>query len=1031
MNLFKHSNNVNRRNLFVAIFVLALFISSRLISQAQYFQQEVNYKIDVKLNDKKHEISAFEEITYINNSPTSLSYIYFHLWPNAYKNHQTALAKQLLENGNKSFYFSKPEERGYIDSLDFKVDGQSVKVEYDAQHIDICKIILNEPVRSLDTIRITTPFHVKLPDAKFSRLGHSGQAYYITQWYPKPAVYDLTGWHPMPYLTQGEFYSEYGSFDVNITLPENYLLAATGDRINAEQEEKWLNQKVKETEKLLAAGELKSKNPVFPESSEKTKTVRFRQSKVHDFAWFADKRFRVMRDVISLPTSERKVNTWVFFTDNEAGLWKKSLEYIGDATLFYSYMLGDYPYNHVTAIDGVIAAGGGMEYPNITVIGESGNDFTLETTIMHEVGHNWFYGILGSNERDFPALDEGLNSLYEMRYIRSKYPNKTLAAMLGRDSSFKLFGLNRFKHDMSYRLAYMLAAHKNTDQPIATGAQDFTNYNYGGIVYSKTATVFDYLLNTVGPDKFDEGMKFYFENWKFKHPTFSDLQKTLEYHCSIDLNWFMDGMIYSKDKIDYKIIKHKEHPDGSHQVLVKNSGDIEGPVALCAYKDNKIVGQVWYSGFSGKKAFEFPVSHVDKFKIDGFDIMPEINEKNNMLRTRGLFKKVEKLQFNLLGKLDDPDRTQINYLPILGYNYYNQFMLGCAVYNYSILQKKFEFTLAPMYAFGSNTPVGFADFQFNFHPEKVFQSITPGVKFKSFAYDFANYEKLFPNSNASDLSLFAFNYYKAEPFLKFEIKKKNVRSNLYQYINLRSVITVTDIDQTYTTVFNEIQQAPYKTQETKYVNEIAYVLDNKRAINPFNVQLKLQQNEDFAKLNFNAKYYLTISKTHDAEFSVFAGTFLTGNNKGAYRYRASGFNGYHDYMLDYNFIGRSERDGLGFAQFAEEDGGLKVWTPLGQSDTWLAGINIKSPKFFKLPIKAFVDLVTCDPVFLINEKVLYSAGLDISLWRDVLEVYLPLLYSKDISNTLKLNGINTFSETIRFTFNLNKINPRQIINTSF
>ena len=168
----KHSKIGNRRNALVAIFIIVLtVVTKQQVAQNPYFQQEVNYKIKVVLNDKKHELSAYEEVTYINNSTSSLSYIYFHLWPNAYKNHKTALAQQLLENGDDEFYFSKPEERGFIDSLDFKVNGKSVKVEYNKQHEDICKLILNEPIRSQDTIVITTPFHVKLPDAKFSRMG--------------------------------------------------------------------------------------------------------------------------------------------------------------------------------------------------------------------------------------------------------------------------------------------------------------------------------------------------------------------------------------------------------------------------------------------------------------------------------------------------------------------------------------------------------------------------------------------------------------------------------------------------------------------------------------------------------------------------------------------------------------------------------------------------------------------------------------------------------------------------------------------
>jgi hypothetical protein len=1027
LNFFKRIFRKSRWYYVSAIF----FISLNVFSQDQYFQQEVNYKIKVSLNDKKHELSAYEEIKYINNSVTSLSYIYFHLWPNAYKNHETALAKQLLENGETQFYYSKPEERGYIDSLDFKVNGKSVKIEYDAEHIDICKLILNEPIRSHDTILISTPFHVKLPDAKFSRLGHTNQAYYITQWYPKPAVFDNTGWHQMPYLNQGEFYSEFGSFDVSITVPQNYLLAATGDRIDAFEEEEWLNMKVAETETLIKAGRLINQPAIFPESSMDNKTIRFMQSNVHDFAWFADKRFRVLHDQVKLPSSGRIVDTWAFFTNTEAELWKKSMEYIGDATLFYSYFIGDYPYNHVTAIDGVIAAGGGMEYPNITVIGSSSNDFTLETTIMHEVGHNWFYGIMGSNERDYPGMDEGLNSFYEMRYIQAKYPNKKLTSLFDKDSTFKFLGLNKFPHKESYKLAYLITARQNLDQPINTESAKFTKYNYGAIVYAKSAIAFDYLMSAVGTEKFDNGMRFYFDNWKFKHPSPRDLQKTLEYHCAIDMNWFVEGMINSKEKIDYKILHHKKLPNGAHMVLVKGKGKVNGPVSMSGYKNGKLIGQVWYNGFSGKRVFEFPASEVDKFQIDGDNTIPEINRSNNTLRTKGLFKRAEPLQLNFLAKIDDPDRTQLNYLPIMGYNVYNKFMLGVAFYNYSLLQKRFEFTLAPMYAFGSNTPVGSANFQFNFNPDQTLQRVSIGAKLKSYANDFSPPDKFFPNTNVTDPSAFTFNYYKAEPFLKLEIKKKDPRSPISQYVNLRSVITYVETDQTYSRVFNEIQQSPYKVGVMNYVNELAYIFENNRTINPFGFNLKLQQDAGFSKINLTANYSVSFKDKHSLDFRLFAGSFLSGKNRSPYRYRAAGYSGYNDYNYDYNFMARNEFTGLGFSQFAEEDGAMKVWTPLGQSDTWMVALNIKSPKFFKLPIKLFADIVTCDGTFLLKEKVLYCGGFEICAWKDIFEIYVPLVYNKDIANTLKLNDKTTFLQTIRFTFNINKISPRESLTKSF
>ncbi|MGZ8551583.1 MAG: M1 family metallopeptidase, partial [Chitinophagaceae bacterium] len=221
--------------------VLLLALSSQLAAFSQYWQQQVNYTIDVSLNDKEHTLNGFEKIEYINNSPDTLTFIWFHIWPNAYKNDKTAFSDQFLENGSTEFYFSGKEQKGYINRLDFKVNDITAKTEDHPQHIDILKLVLPTPLPPGQKTIITTPFHVQLP-YNFSRGGHDGDSYQVTQWFPKPAVYDKNGWHPMPYLSQGEFYSEFGDFDVNITVPENYVVAATGELQN-EEEKEWLKER--------------------------------------------------------------------------------------------------------------------------------------------------------------------------------------------------------------------------------------------------------------------------------------------------------------------------------------------------------------------------------------------------------------------------------------------------------------------------------------------------------------------------------------------------------------------------------------------------------------------------------------------------------------------------------------------------------------------------------------------------------------------------------------------------------------------
>lgn len=1013
--------------------LFCISLSFKIIAQQNYFQQEVNYTIDVTLNDVTHELSAFEKIEYINNSGKPLDFIYFHLWPNAYKNNETALAKQLLENGETEMHFAKDEDLGYIDSLNFLANGQSIKWEYDKEHIDICKLFLNQPLDSGDTLYITTPFHVKLPSAKISRLGHIGQAYAITQWYPKPAVFDRDGWHQMPYLNQGEFYSEFGAFDVKITLPKNYVLAATGDRIDEVEEEQWLLSKVVETQNLIE-GKKYSKDNSFPTSDKEYKTIEFKQFRVHDFAWFADKRFHVLKGQIQLPHSGNKVDTWAFFTNNEIDLWSRSIEYINDATLFYSELNGDYPYNHVTAIDGTISAGGGMEYPNITIIGESGNDFTLETTIMHEVGHNWFYGILGSNERDYPFMDEGLNSFYEMRYIRYKYPNKTLASLLGRDSTFKFFGLNKFKHKAEYEFSYLLAARKNIDQPIATKSQDFTTYNYGAIVYSKSALIFDYLMNYLGKEKFDQAMQFYFEQWKFKHPTPEDLIKTLQYHLNADLHWFVEEMIMTNKKLDYKMLSHKKLVDNSHAILLKNNRRVLGPVSVSGIKNGNLVGTVWYNGFVGKRVFEFPPADVDEFRIDYQEFMPELKRKNNNIRTHGIFKKADPVKLVFIGKLDNPKQTQINYLPILGYNQYNQFMLGCAFYNYSFLQRENEFTIAPMYAFGSKTPVGYADFTKNINPlYSIFQQITFNAKVKSFGYDYVN-TSAFNERNTTSFNSFNLNYYKISATLDFEIKKRVARSKITQHIGYTHNTIFKD-ESTYKINLTDSSLSSVGVQsKATIINNLYYTLQNTQVINPYDVAFNFQHIDQFGKASATLNYSVSFKNKNSLDFRLFVGAFVykSNNLKEDYRFRMSGFNGTQDYLFDYNYAGRNEINGVGFAQIVEKDGAFKIWTPLGQTSKWLVTLNIKSPKVGKLPLKLYADIGTSEfNESLYKDKFLYNVGLDICLFKNIFEIYVPFAYSKDIKTTLEANNKAGFFDTIRFTLNLHNINPRKLLTNSF
>ena len=472
-----------------------------IASQAQYWQQQVNYTIDVSLNDTDHSLSGFEKIVYINHSPDTLHFIWFHLWPNAYKNDRTAFTDQTLENGNTKFYFSNQEDKGYINRLDFKVNEVTANVEDHPKYIDIVKVILPTPLAPGAQTTITTPFYVRLP-FNISRGGHVGQSYQATQWYPKPAVYDKDGWHTMPYLDQGEFYSEFGNFQVNITIPKNYVVAATGSFDN-EEEEKWLKTRANFS---LPTHQNSTKTPAaIPPSSSGLKTLHFTQNNVHDFSWFADKSFIVQQDTCRLP-SGKIIEVKAYYTPAEKENWDKAVQFAKDATRFYATELGDYPYPIVQVVQGPKSFGGGMEYPTITVISPIANEKMLDITIAHEIGHNWLYGILASNERMHPWMDEGINSFYEKKYTALKY---------GQPLQLE-------------KIAFETKAITKTDQPISTPAAEFSETNYLLVAYYKTAAWMQYLETVLGTDVFQKAMQHYYSLWQFKHPQPQDFKKAIE-----------------------------------------------------------------------------------------------------------------------------------------------------------------------------------------------------------------------------------------------------------------------------------------------------------------------------------------------------------------------------------------------------------------------------------------------------------------------------------------------------------------------
>ena len=969
---------------------LIIFLTSYKALSQEYFQQEVNYRMQVTLNDKCNELNAFETIAYINNSPDTLYFIYFHLWPNGYSNNKTELAKQLFSQKGKAKLFNDPELRGYIDSLDFKVDDQGVKWNFLPGQPDICRIWLNKALKYGDTIKIATPFHVKIPKGVTSRLGHIGESYQISQWYPKPAVYDKTGWHQMSYQDQGEFYSEFGSFDVSITLPANYIVGTSGNLQNAEEKE-MLTKLAADTSWIAS---LPSAKVDFPPSSAQLKTLRYTQNKIHDFAWFADKRFHVLKGKVKLPESGREVTTWVMFTNQQANLWKNAISYVNHSILYFSKWNGDYPYQSFTAVQSALSAGDGMEYPGITVIGLAKDAYALDEVIAHEVCHNWFYGALGSDERRYPFMDEGITSANEVRYMHERYPQKKLWEIFVNNIKLaKFFHIDKMPAQQMQELEWLSQARDNLEQPINLPASDYNTLNYSLIIYNKAAKGFNYLRAYLGDSLYDSAMHDYYFEWKNKHPQPEDLRKVFGKKTGKDLTWFFGDFIGTTKRMDYAVVCCT-----NHQLLVRNNGELNSPFVISGMLGDSICFEKWVDGFEGSKWIEMPEGNYAEIKIDPKHVTPELFRLNNNILTSGNFRKADPIRTQLYFSLEDPEKRYLMYIPALNWTKENGLMIGVALHNGVLTPKPFEYFVMPFYAFSNSGLAGFGKIAFNITPfEKLIRKATFSLEGTQFGA---------PGDQ---------NYQKVKTGIDLFFRNNGMNDCLTQKV-YGNYIAATNLSQ--------LEQLE-KAKMSSYL-QFGYLLEKTGFINPFKMLASIETGPSFLKTSVEFNYKLSYyGKKKGLDIRMFAGAMLKNNpDVPFYALSASGRSGPEQYLYEGTYPDRFSVFPTSFwsRQMTLSEGGLvsPVNEKLGYS-RWLVSLSFTSSlpgKTNKIPIKPFVN-------FLLNDHgigrghdspIFYEAGIKGGLWN-FFEVYIPLIVSPNIES---ITG--SFKDRIRIVFNLNSLN---------
>ncbi|MBI1287186.1 MAG: M1 family peptidase [Flavobacteriales bacterium] len=531
-----------------------ILFSFGAMAQHGYWQQHVSYQMEVDMDAAKHQFSGKQKLVYTNNSPDTLTKVFYHLYFNAFQpGSMMDIRSRTIPDpdprvGDRISKL-KPDEIGYHQIDKFTQDGKPL--EYHIQGT-VVEVKLSEPILPGGKSEFLMDFHSQVPlqVRRSGRDNAQGIDYSMTQWYPKMAEYDYEGWHSDPYVGR-EFYGVWGDFDVKISIDKKYTVGGTGYLQNPNE---------------IGHGYAVSDADVKEPLGEKL-TWHFVAPQVHDIAWAADPDY--IHDTKQVPDGPL---LHFFYQPDTVRNWTRLENDFVAAFGIMNEKFGKYPYKQFSVIQG---GDGGMEYPMATLIAPGTTYGGLLSVTVHEAFHNWYYGVLATNEAKYPWMDEGFTSYAQDHVLNALSPKPVE---------------NPHANDIK-AMADLYA--NGLQEPLTTHADHFqTNYCYSISSYVKGSIFLMQLEYIVGKEAFWKGMKRYFNEWKFKHPNPNDFIRVMEKTSGLELNWFLDLWVGTTQTIDYSIEELDKEKKGRTEIVLKRNGPFPMPL------DIKIVdkegNESWY-----------------------------------------------------------------------------------------------------------------------------------------------------------------------------------------------------------------------------------------------------------------------------------------------------------------------------------------------------------------------------------------------------------------------------------------------------
>jgi len=599
--------------------LLSLALVATSLASAQnntsYWQQHVDYKMEVDMNVENFQYTGTQELEYTNNSPDTLDRVFYHLYFNAFQPgsemdvRSTSIQDPDRRVGDRISKLTE-DQQGYLRVSSLNQNGNELSYE---EVGTVLEVELDEPILPGEKATFNMKFKGQVPEQirRSGRNSSEGVALSMSQWFPKMAEYDFEGWHAAPYIGR-EFHGVWGDFDVKLTIDKDYTVAASGYLQNPEE-----------------IGHGYSDEEVEAEGD--THTWHFVAPKVHDFTWAADPEY-----IHDKRTAEDGTVLHFFYKDNDEikENWKNLQKKTEDLLIFFNENIGPYPWDQYTVAQG---GDGGMEYAMLTLITGERNFGSLVGVTAHELAHAWFQHLMATNESKHEWMDEGFTS-----YISSRAMNQVM----------ETYAEN--PHTGSYR-SYMGLANSGMEQPQTTQADRYAlNAAYGASAYSKGAVFLAQLGYVIGEDNLDKTLKRYYDEWKFKHPTPNDFIRVAEKVSGAELDWYLNDWTRTTNTIDYGIKEVTEADENSTKLTLERKKLMPMPIDLTvrytngeeemiyiplqimrweksAEHENWTVADDWaWARPTYELNIDKPLSEIESIEIDESQRMADVNRDNNL-----------------------------------------------------------------------------------------------------------------------------------------------------------------------------------------------------------------------------------------------------------------------------------------------------------------------------------------------------------------------------------------------------------------